>query len=571
MHHNRYQLKRLGQRATILGATFALAVAAFLPAASVFADGLNPLTERSLLLSSSAPGFINTDGSGNNNDNTTGLSPDLLAAGGPYAQPGTGPNGMKTSETFTFRMSTDTVTASRPVKAFTLQYCTAAAGLCQAPGDNLGDSRNGVYDALTNTTGRKTNAQGAVSTDGPGGTPTSDLDVHYGIGADPAPVQGVDFDIYVDANNDGTLDNTAAEHPTTGWTMAVSNAEDGTHTGALTGEHNMITLTSADGISPIKSSLIKLVFHASPTNYITNPGTGSFFVKMNTYDTDNTSLMVPTVPAYNLTTGEVNNPNIIDGGVTVANVMTNSILITTKVLETMAFSVGTTNRDTQSLTNPAVHGTCDAILETNANRLNMGDVNAENSLDVNKAYDTYSYWRLSSNSSGGATVYYSGNTLANTVGDHIEAVNHGDGTAAVSTPGTEQFGLAFVSPTYGDSLDSAFSTLVTNDPANYHNPRLTPFNITPGEGTIDNADAISGQYLGGEGTIYTTPDGHAAPGTATFAFKPSSQTVPVPIAEENTSVISCATAKMRYVANIAADTPAGVYTTKINYLAAPQY
>ncbi len=36
-------------------------------------------------------------------------------------------------------------------------------------------------------------------------------------------------------------------------------------------------------------------------------------------------------------------------------------------------------------------------------------------------------------------------------------------------------------------------------------------------------------------------------------------------------VISCATAKMRYIANIGADTPAGVYTTKINYLAAPQY
>jgi len=28
---------------------------------------------------------------------------------------------------------------------------------------------------------------------------------------------------------------------------------------------------------------------------------------------------------------------------------------------------------------------------------------------------------------------------------------------------------------------------------------------------------------------------------------------------------------MRYIGNIAATTPAGIYTTKINYIAAPQY
>jgi hypothetical protein len=47
--------------------------------------------------------------------------------------------------------------------------------------------------------------------------------------------------------------------------------------------------------------------------------------------------------------------------------------------------------------------------------------------------------------------------------------------------------------------------------------------------------------------------------------------VPAVVAQESTDVIRCATSKVRYVANIAADTPAGVYTTKINYLAAPQY
>lgn len=555
MHHNRYQLKRLGQRATIIGATFALAVAAFLPAASVFADGLNPLTERSLLLSSSAPGYINTDGSGNSNDNTTGLNQTLIDNGGPYAQPGTGPNGMKSGETFSFRVSTDSTAAgtNKPVMGMTLQYCTSAAGLCQAPGNNDGDARvgesaagknDGVYDSTTNAGGRWTNAQESAA-----GAQKSDLNANY-----TNPVEGTDFIVYADPTNSGTLTQQ------TGWSMAVSNAEDQSHTGAMTGKNNLITLTdtNASGLGLQKNALVKVVFNASPTNYITNPGQGSFFVKMNTYDTANTSLMIPTVPAYNATTGEVNNPDIIDGGVTVANVMTDSILITTKVLETMAFSVGTENRDTQALTTGSVHGTCDAMIENNANRLNMGDVNSENSLAVDKAYDAYSYWRLSSNSSGGATVYYSGNTLANTVGDKIAEIG---GTKAVSTPGTEQFGLAFVDPASDNFPDFGTAPATTNLASK---PSMTPFDIS--------TEAVSQPYNSGTGTIYDTDGtGHTIPGTAQFAFLSSSQTVPVPIAQENSQVISCATAKMRYVANIAADTPAGIYTTKINYLAAPQY
>lgn len=567
MHHNRYQLKRLGQRATILGATFALAVAAFLPAASVFADGLNPLTERSLLLSSSAPGYINTDGSGNSNDNTTGLSQTLIDKGGPYAQPGTGPNGMKSGETFSFKVSTDSAADStKAIKGFTLQYCTSAAGKCQAPGNNDGDARvgetaagknDGTYNSTSNTGGRYTNEQEVAA-----GAQKSDLNVHYS-GAQI----GTDFTIYADLNNNGVVD--PGETINSGWSMTASNAEDQSYAatpgnpGYMTGKNNLITLkadSDADAISPVKGSLIKIVFKASTNNYITNPGQGSFFVKMNTYDTADSTKMIPTVPAYNAD-GVVNNNDIIDGGVTVANVMTDSILITTKVLETMAFSVGTENRDTQTLTGGSVHGTCDAILETNANRLNMGDVNAENSLSVDKAYDAYSYWRLSSNSSGGATVYYSGNTLANTVGDKVAEIG---ANKAVSTPGTEQFGLAFVGSTYNDNpnivVDGTF-------PSNYHLPSLAPFDISTATGAAD-----SQPYNAGEGTIYDTDgSGHTTPGTAKFAFLSSSQTTPVPIAAENTQVISCATAKMRYVANIAADTPAGIYTTKINYLAAPQY
>jgi hypothetical protein len=85
----------------------------------------------------------------------------------------------------------------------------------------------------------------------------------------------------------------------------------------------------------------------------------------------------------------------------------------------------------------------------------------------------------------------------------------------------------------------------------YHTPKLNPL--------VPEAD-----YGGGSGTI-------TSGGTAQFAFDSSSDTVPAPIATESTQVVNCVTGKMRYIANIAATTPAGIYTTKINYIAAPQY
>lgn len=552
-----YTLRSIARRGVLFGAVAALVAATVAPSAAVFADSLNPLTERSLLLSSSAPGFMNTDGSGNSTD-------DPNAIGENYAPAGSGPNGTKTGETFSFRVSTDSAAASRPIKAFTLQYCTTAAGLCQAPGDNgdlnevagvKGDARDGVYDAATNTTGRMTNAQAH-----PQGK--SDLDVVFdGDGANL--VGGTDYKILV---NGDEIDNY------TNWVVATSNEEDDAYIGALTGKHNFITLSNTSStIAPASQDKIELVFNASETNYITNPGSGSFFVKINTYDSALTTDHVPAVPADE-------NTHIIDGGVTVANVMTDSIHITTKVLETMQFSVGTENRDTWVVNCPvdpqnpecagdgAVHGTCDPIQTVNGNRLNLGNPNAEFSLSTDTAYDVYSYWRLSSNSSGGATVYYSGNTLANTVGDEIAPIG---GTEQLSTPGTEQFGLGFVDATTDDTgdFDPAFETLVTDQPDRYKMPTLKLADGTPDVYLQPNAN-----YDEADGNI-NDPDGDQGSETieAKFAFKKSSNTIPEVIAQNNSMVISCATAKMRYVANIAADTPAGVYTTKINYLAAPQY
>ena len=488
-----YTLKSIAQRGALFGSAAVMVAAVIVPAASVFADALNPLTERSLLLSSSAPGFQDTDGSGNSETN-----PNAWNGGENYAPAGSGPNGKKTGETFTFRVSTDSDASSTPIKGISFQYCTQAAGLCQAPGNNTGDERD---------SDRETNAVAHPNK-------RSDLDV---VGTFTEGAGAGQFQVL--------LNGVASS----GWTMASKNVEDDTHTGDLTGKKNFIYLTNSTGISPEFDDQIQIVFKASSTVHITNPGADAFFVKINTYKTDTEASLLPTTSA-----------NIIDGGVTVANVMTDSIHITTKVLETMAFSVGTQNPDTQAVQ----HGSCDAINVVNGNRLELGNQNAESSLETGTAHDVYSYWRLSSNSSGGATVYYSGDTLRNTVGDHIADMPN----KAHSQPGTEQFGLAAVGPTYLDSIDGG------TFPVNWVTPAIAPLIVeTP--------------YTDGEGTISDATTSN----NAQFAFKMSSQTVPEVFAQESTDVISCATSKIRYVGNIAADTPAGIYTTKINYLAAPQY
>jgi hypothetical protein len=540
-----YTLKSIFKRGALFGAAGAMLVAAVLPAAAAFADELNPLTDRSLLLSSSAPGFTNTDGSGN----------------ATFAQPGSGPNGEKTGQTFSFKVSTPG--ATKPIKAFTLQYCTGAAGNCQAPGNNQkanpgytndnatspGDFRNGgAYVVGTNATGRPDNVMAH-----PLGF--SDLDVvgAWGEGTGPG-----EFQVLVDG----------AVVP--GWTMTQSNEEDTDHSKQLTGKRNYITITATgDGSDEhLSGDEVKIVFKPSAGAYITNPGYGAFFVKLNTYNDAGVQIN----PVNDPTPADTSDQTTIDGGVTVANVMTDSIHITTKVLETMSFSVGTQNRDqvvvdcddAGAITDPAnpkkcegtnaAHTKCDMVQNINNNRLNLGNPDAEYSLETGKAWDVNSYWRLSSNSSGGATVYYSGDTLQNTVGDDIDEIG---AVKKTSTPGGEQFGLAFGGPDDESTYDAALKAL-----PNYQARTIAPFNIA--------TDTASAQYnSAGAGT--TIDNGAGGPGTAAFAFQSSSAEVPVAIAKQNTDVISCATAKMRYVANIGADTPAGVYTTKINYLAAPQY
>ena len=585
-----YTLKEIARRGTLAGAAFGMAVAAVVPAVfpagSAFADALNPLTERSLTLSSSSPGWAFTDGSGNST----------------YAPPNSGANGQKTGNYFSFKVS-----SADTVKTLSFQYCTKSAGQCLIPGN---DTTPGVQ-------------AGDVAAQ------HADLNVNY---PSAAPVAAGDFSTVIDAatgnvkavpgytNNNpkysGSGDPAEAAKNVAGnfivmfknggvwemsdesWSASAHNVNDASDT---RNTNNYITLTSTTGQALTAGQEVKVLFFANDTNYITNPGEGAFFVKINTYKEtfDDTSPVAPDVDLSGL--APASDANIIDGGVTVANVMNQSIQITTKVLETMQFSVGTVDPNTltkaelqASDLNRDTHTSCDTILTRMTktgpqNVLQLGAQEAESSLEVGKAYATHSYWRLSSNSSAGATVYYSGHTLSNTSGDEIKPIGT---TAASSAPGSEQFGLALATTpltgapyntaAYGvnyaqdrasgknwenaaDNGKTAIDASVVTDlstptlNASYHSSRLDPLVPEPA-------------YASGSGRINGTDSDASVGGTdAQFAFDAMSDTVPAAIATQDDQVVDCVTAKMRYIGNIAATTPAGIYTTKINYIAAPQY
>lgn len=556
-----YKLKDVVKRASaLLGAAGLLAGigAASIPALAS-ADALNPLTERSLTLSSSSPGWSYLDGSGNST----------------YAPPNSGANGQKTGNYFSFRTSTNNPT----IKAFTFQYCTTAAGDCLAPGDDgwTGTSPSEVRGSDTTST---TDLNVVTA------TPTEISNSSWGT--IQARQSGVTAGQYAQTpladNSEGNfivLVNSAVE---SGWTMAASNLEAGTvGAGTATGKNNLITLTNSTGDIIPANALVQIKFYGTNTNYITNPGDGAFFVKINDYS-DNTD------------TDPMTSTHIVDGGVTVANVMNQSISIQTKVLETMDFSVGTFDPDAYPMStltgaDPTftVRGQCDAIWmkdPTSAtfatdpdNVLKLGQASGEYSLATGRAYDAISYWRLSSNSSGGATVYYSGHTLTNTEGDEISPLTDGGGDHGLgaglgteSSPGTEQFGLGIDqtsgtdghgntvmvpgNDTYGTVGTSGTFADYVNGNLKAHLPNLNPL--------VSEAD-----YGNAYGNDTSTP---VQPSSTTgFAFNKNADTLAIPIASESSQVVNCVTAKMRYVANIAATTPAGIYTTKINYVAAPQY
>lgn len=565
-----YTLKSVARRGTLLTAAFTLAAATLLPATFASADALNPLTHRSLTLSSSSPGWSYTDGSGNST----------------YAAPNSGANGKQTGNTFQFNTSSDTTsTAPDHIQAMSFQYCTASAGQCQAPGNDASNTADPGHD----------------------GASWSDLNVNFPT---PAEVSQANFSTVVNTTTGaiqavpGDADGAAAAIPgnfvvyydnagtwtqSSGWTLSAGNQEEASTT---TGKNNWMVLSNST--TPLEipaNTTVKVVFFGTTNDYITNPGAGAFFVKINTYKafTDGSPATVAS-------------SDVIDGGVTVANVMNQSIEIQTKVLETMQFSVGTVDPNTLTsdgtltsayakATGDKNHAPCDTIatrLDNTegstepVNTLKLGNESAENTLSTTSTYSTHSYWRLSSNSSAGATVYYSGVTLSNTVGDQIDAIGK---DAKEPHLGTEQFGLALDN---GDGSDVNTTTKVgyavnysqerngTNDTEDAVDNGLTSLDPTTLSDNATNGSwhlpqlyplTPAANYGGGTGVVDSS---YGTPNTS-FAFDTTSNTIPVPVASESSQVVDCVTGKMRYIADMAATTPAGIYTTKVNYIAAPQY
>jgi len=189
--------------------------------------------------------------------------------------------------------------------------------------------------------------------------------------------------------------------------------------------------------------------------------------------------------------------------------------ITAKVQEKLNFSVGTA-------VTPPNGTTCTAFNDSST--LALGDGNGV--LDTTTQYAKNSYFRVNTNTSGGTKIYYSGDTLKS--GSFSITALTSEVTTAAST---EQFGLAI------DSSD-------TQSGSGYSFTSLT---------------AATGY-----------DEGNGALGTAKFNYATGSVSTPVEIAS-STGGITCDTGSVRYVANIATNTEAGIYTTTVTYIAVGTY
>jgi hypothetical protein len=237
---------------------------------------------------------------------------------------------------------------------------------------------------------------------------------------------------------------------------------------------------------------------------ITNPtNVGTFFVRINTYS-----------DAAWVTS--------VDDGV-VASSITEGIVITSRVVEALGFSVTADDAGV-----PAEGASCAPL--TGSGAITLGNT-PEGALSITQAYDEFSAFRLYTNSTNGTIVQYEGSTLTKGT-DDINAIG---ATAVSSTVATEQFGLAV----------DANGGIFTDDTGGFG-----------GAGQL----TLNAQYDGGDGTI-------TSGGTATFAFVADTKTTIATASQ----FVTCDTATVRYIGNISPVTPAGIYTTTIVYFAVPTF
>lgn len=288
------------------------------------------------------------------------------------------------------------------------------------------------------------------------------------------------------------------------------------------------TLTNATGTSLSAETQYTITFTPTASAYFVNPSAdGTFFVHLALYGT--------TSADYDT---NFNDATFDEG--TVTSSTATAIDINTRVQETLKFSVEGDMRDSTANDNtsdtPAggtgafneaalANANCDAL--NGSGRIVMGDT-ASNALSSGTTFDARSYFRLATNSANGAIVYYAGDTLRSGSTETIAEV--GATATAIANPAstnTEQFGMAF-------DLDSASHSFAGG-----------------ATGLVANAQ-------------YTDDDTGVA--FVSFGTNPA----PQPIAS-STGIVQCDTGAVRYIANIADETAAGIYATRVIYIASPSY
>jgi hypothetical protein len=324
--------------------------------------------------------------------------------------------------------------------------------------------------------------------------------------------------IVTQTKNGSAFANSFSVDTTTSLTGSPYNCTNAV--GPAVGRQNCIAISAGTANSVANADTIIFKFGGTSSDYITNPTVDNraFFARITTYSDTAFGTQV-------------------DYG-TVVGSTAQQIDITAKVKEVLNFSVS-------PIATQAPGSTCTPLTDNPGptpapGALNpaLGDANGV--LSFTLAYDAHSYFRVSTNTNGGVSVYYSGDTLKNGA-NSIAATGL---TAAVSAAGTPQFGLGL------DSSDTAGGN-------GYSLSLLAPITA----GTSPNGT----DYSSGSGAI----NGATGP-FAKFGFNTGSVTTPEIIAK-STGPVGCETGSVRYIGNISTATPAGIYYTTITYIATGTY
>jgi hypothetical protein len=210
----------------------------------------------------------------------------------------------------------------------------------------------------------------------------------------------------------------------------------------------------------------------------------------------------------------------------VASAVTQNIDVTGIVRETLHFCVGVTVAGTDCV---SVAGTA----------LGIGDTDDVLSLSTAITNRDHAYFRLATNANGGSVVKYSASSTAvtNSLADGLNDIDPVASQVSFGTPGTtEQFGLGI------DTSVANGSTKCSQT-------------VAPLNGMV-----ASASYNAANETV----------AASSYNFSATSNVTPVTLATAP-SIVDWATCGVGFAANIAPTTPAGVYTSKFNFIAVPQY